>query len=116
MASTAEDMVRWYRRVLRGEFFKAPATLVEFKRVQAMADAIAHVVPANTVAYAKGGSIDWEGFHCLCLPGQMVVGAVPVTFCFTINWTGPNDGVPAIFESYRSAVADVLQAAVRAVA
>ena len=81
-----------------------------------MADAIAHVVPANTVAYAKGGSIDWEGFHCLCLPGQMVVGAVPVTFCFTINWTGPNDGVPVIFESYRSAVAGVLQEAARVVA
>ena len=116
MASTAEDMVRWYRRALRGEFFKASATLVEFKRVQAMADAIAHVVPANTVAYAKGGSIDWEGFHCLCLPGQMVVGAVPVTFCFTINWTGPNDGVPAILQSYKSAVADVPQEAARAVA
>ena len=46
----------------------------------------------------------------------MVVGAVPVTFCFTINWTGPNDGVPVIFESYRSAVADVLQEAAQAVA
>ena len=116
MASTAEDMVRWYRRALRGEFFKAPATLVEFKRVQAMADAIPLVVPANIVAYAKGGSIDWEDFHCLCVPGQMVVGTVPVTFCFTINWTGPNDGVPAMLQSYKSAVADVLQEAARAVA
>lgn len=50
----------------------------------------------NTVAYAKDGSIDWEGFHCLGLPSQMVVGSVPVTFCFTVNWTGPNDGTPAI--------------------
>jgi beta-lactamase class A len=116
MASTAEDMVRWYRRALRGEFFKAPATLVEFKRVQAMANAIPLVVPANIVAYAKGGSIDWEDFHCLCVPGQMVVGTVPVTFCFTINWTGPNDGVPAMLQSYKGAVADVLQEAARAVA
>ena len=38
MASTAEDMVSWYRRALPGDFFKKPGTLVEFKRIQAMAD------------------------------------------------------------------------------
>jgi beta-lactamase class A len=40
-----------------------PETLVEFKRIQAMADAIAQVVPPDTIAYAKGGSIDWDGFQ-----------------------------------------------------
>lgn len=114
MASTAEDMVRWYQQALRGAFFRKPGTLVEFKRIQAMADAIVHVVPPDTVAYAKGGSIEWAGFHCFSLPGQMIVGKVPVTFCFTINWTGRNDGVGAIFKSYVSAVADVLQEAARA--
>lgn len=115
MASTAEDMVRWYRQALRGAFFKKPETLLEFKRIQAMADAIVHVVPPDTVAYAKGGSIDWAGFHCFCLPGQMIVGKVPVTFCFTINWTGPDDGVAAIFKSYVAAVAEVLKEAAQAV-
>lgn len=115
MASTAEDMVSWYRQSLSGAFFRKPATLVEFKRIQAMADALIHVVPADTPAYGKGGSIDWQDFHCFCLPGQMVVGKVPVTFCFTINWTGPADGVGAIFQSYKTAVADVLQEAARAV-
>ena len=115
MASTAEDMVRWYQQALRGAFFKKPETLLEFKRIQAMADAIVHVVPPDTIAYAKGGSIEWAGFHCFSLPGQMIVGKVPVTFCFTINWTGPDDGVGAIFGSYVSVVADVLQEAARAV-
>jgi beta-lactamase class A len=115
MASTSEDMVRWYQQALRGAFFKKPGTLLEFKRIQAMADAIVHVVPPDTIAYAKGGSIEWAGFHCFSLPGQMIVGKVPVTFCFTINWTGPDDGVGAIFKSYVSAVADVLQEAARAV-
>lgn len=116
MASTAEDMVRWYQQALRGAFFKNAATLLEFKRIQAMADSIPHVVPPDTAAYAKGGSIDWEGFHCFCLPGQMVVGGkVPVTFCFTINWSGPNEGVGAIFQSYKTAVADVLEESARAV-
>jgi beta-lactamase class A len=113
MASTAEDMVRWYQLALRGTFFKEAATLVEFKRIQSMADAIAQIVPAGIAAYAKGGSIDWEGFHCFCIAGQMVVGKVPVTFCFTINWTGPDDGVAANFHAYKTAVADVLAEAAR---
>ena len=115
MASTAEDMVNWYRQALTGTFFQKPGTLVEFKRIQAMADALVHVVPPDTVAYGKGGSIDWQGFHCFCLPGQMIVGKVPVTFCFTINWTGPADGIGAIFQSYKTAVADVLREAAQAV-
>jgi beta-lactamase class A len=115
MASTAADMVRWYQQALRGAFFQKPGTLLEFKRIQAMADAIVHVVPPDTIAYAKGGSIEWAGFHCFCLPGQMIVGKVPVTFCFTINWTGPDDGVGAIFKSYVGAVADVLKEAAQAV-
>jgi beta-lactamase class A len=115
MASTADDLVHWYQQALRGAFFKRPETLVEFKRIQAMADAIARVVPADTVAFAKGGSIDWENFHCLCFAGQMIVSKVPVTFCMTLNWTGPADGVPAATQSYGAAVAGVLQEASAAV-
>jgi beta-lactamase class A len=116
MASTAEDMVAWYRKALTGTFFTKPGTLVEFKRIQSMADSLIHVVPPDTAAYGKGGSIDWQGFHCFCLPGQMIVGKVPVTFCFTINWTGPADGVGAIFDSYKTAIAEVLREAAVAVA
>jgi len=116
MVSTADEMVRWYRRVLKGEFFEEPGTLTEFKRIQAMADAISLVVPPDTAAYAKGGSIDWQDFHCFSLPGQMVVRGVPVTFCFTINWAGPDDSVAPMFGHFRERVADVLQKAAAAVA
>ena len=91
MVSTAADLVAYYRRAVAGEFFGKPETLTEFKRIQAMGDVISKVVPADTVAYAKGGSIDWQGFHALCATGQMLVGATPVTFCFILNWTGPDD-------------------------
>lgn len=115
MASSSADMVHWYQQALRGAFFKKPATLVEFKRIQSMADALIHVVPPDTTAYGKGGSIDWEHFHCFSLPGQMIVGKMPVTFCFTINWNGPDDGVPAIFQSFVASIADVLQEAAQVV-
>ena len=92
-----------------------PNTRVEFRRIQAMATALWQVVPAGIVAYGKGGSIDWGNFHCLCLPGTMVVGATPVTFCFTINWTGPDEGVATLFKEYVSAVAYALEETVKAV-
>jgi beta-lactamase class A len=115
MASSADDLVRWYQQALHGAFFKKPETLVEFKRIQAMADAMSMIVPPNIAAYGKGGSIDWEGFHCLSVAGQMIVGAVPVTFCFTINWPGPDDGVPGVLKTFGTALADVLRQAADAV-
>ena len=115
MASTAEEMVRWYQQALAGTFFKKPQTLAEFKRIQAMADAIATVVPPNMVAYAKGGSIDLNGFHARCLAGQMIAGSVPITFCTTINWNGADDTVGATFGAFVEVVVDVLQKAARAV-
>ena len=110
LASTCGEMVRWYREALAGAYFTEADTLREFKRIQAMADALSQVVPDGLAAYGKGGSIDWEQFHCFCLPGQMIVRGVPVTFCFTINWRGPDEGVAAMFGAYRAAVAGVLAA------
>ena len=115
MASSADDLVRWYQQALRGTFFKQPETLREFKRISAMADALSLIVPANIAAYGKGGSIDWADFHCLSVAGQMVVGAVPVTFCFNLNWSGPDDGVPAVMKSFGPILADVLKQAADAV-
>ncbi len=115
MMSSATDMVSWYRQALRGDPFKRPETLTEFKRIQNMADAIAHTVPSDIKAYGKGGSIDWDDFHCLSFPGQMRVAGAPVTFCFTINWTGPDEGVPSMTQQYIAAVASVLNEAALAI-
>ncbi len=108
MISSASEMVSYYRRALCGEFFCKPETLTEFKRIQAMASLIARVVPSDTAAYAKGGSIDWEGFHAVCAPGQMVVNGTPVTFCFTVNWTGPDSSVPEVLSEFAASVAEML--------
>ena len=45
----------------------------------------------------------------------MIVAEVPVTFCFTVNWTGPDDGVAGVFQAYKAAVGDVLKEAAQAV-
>jgi beta-lactamase class A len=74
-----------------------------------MADAIALVVPPDTPAYMKGGSIDWNGFHCMAAAGQMIVRGTPVTFCLTLNWRDSDSPDTAgVVEAYKTAAAGVL--------
>lgn len=108
MSAPAAEFVAYYRRALAGEFFKKPETLIEFKRVQAMADAIALVVPANTPAYMKGGSIDWNGFHCMALAGQMISHGTPVNIALLLNWTDSDGEQKKIAGGFKDAVGDVL--------
>ena len=108
MAVPASEFVAYYKRALTGSYFQKPETLTEFKRVQAMADAIALVVPADTVAYMKGGSIDWNGFHCLAVAGQMIVRDTPVTYALTYNWSDSDGDQKKLTEDFKAAVADIL--------
>lgn len=108
MAVPASEFVTYYKRALTGGYFQKPETLTEFKRIQAMADAIALVVPADTVAYMKGGSIDWNGFHCLAVAGQMMVRDTPVTFALPYNWTDSDGDQKKLTEGFKDAVAGIL--------
>ncbi len=93
LASSADDLVSYYKRALAGRLFTKPATLAEFKRIN-LTNAF---FPDDTVGYGKGGSGDWVAdatdvadFHALSYAGQMVVNATPVTFCFVVNWSSVN--------------------------
>ncbi len=108
MACPAATFVDYYQRALAGAAFARKETLVEFKRILAMADSIAHVVPADTPAYMKGGSIDWNGFHCMAAAGQMIVRGMPVTFCLNLNWRDRDGDAATITGAYKTAAADVL--------
>ena len=110
MAGSAAEFVTYYRRALHGQYLKEPASLTEFRRIQSLADVIAAIVPPGIAAYAKGGSIDWEGFHAFNATGQMVAGARLVTFCFTLNWQGPDSTVPTVGAAFKAAVGDMLAA------
>lgn len=114
MKGSAADFVGYYKRALDGAFFREPGTLAEFKRIQAMPAIITRAVPADTLAWVKGGSIEWEGFNCICLPGQMRRGALRATFCFTYNWEGPSEGIPAAGAAYLEAVSAALTGVVDA--
>ena len=90
LASSADDLVTYYKRALAGTLFTKRSTLSEFKRIH-MDN---RMFPEDTVGYGKGGSGNWFGdsmvvgdFHAISYAGQMVVNATPVTFCFVANWT-----------------------------
>jgi beta-lactamase class A len=87
MTSSPADLIAYYSRALRGDFFSKPETLVEFKRILSLADSIPHAVPPDTPAYMKGGSIDWKGFYTMASAGWMMLDALPVTFAILLNWT-----------------------------
>jgi beta-lactamase class A len=89
LASSADDLVSYYKRALAGRFFTKRTTLAEFKRIHLTNS----FFPDDPVGYVKGGSSDLladsptvADFHALSYAGHMVVEATPVTFCFVVNW------------------------------
>jgi beta-lactamase class A len=88
LASSADDLVSYYARALRGRFFRHGETLREFREILAMGDAIWLVpLPLGVSAFVKGGSIDTPGFHAVCVPGGMFFEDRWVFFAMTINWS-----------------------------
>jgi beta-lactamase class A len=111
LASSADDLVRYYKRALAGNFFIEPTTLAEFKRIH-----LTNVFfPPDTVGYAKGGSGDLVAhsaiadFHTICYAGQMVVGITPVSFCFVVNWTSPTVDTAAVIPAFAEVVLGSLE-------
>jgi beta-lactamase class A len=107
LASSADDLVSYYKQALAGTLFSKHSTLSEFKRILLTNT----FFPDDTVGYGKGGSGDWfdeslvsGDFHAISYAGQMVVDVTPVTFCFIVNWmsedpqSGSEDLAPAFTE------------------
>jgi beta-lactamase class A len=112
LAGNARDFVSWYEQALRGAFFSKRETLTEFKRIQAMSVQIAQAVPPDTPAYAKGGELPWPGLSTKSFAGQIVVGGdgrTPVTFCFIINWNGPESDFLAVEAEFFAAIKGILR-------
>jgi beta-lactamase class A len=117
LASSADDLVSYYKHVLAGRFFAEPATLAEFKRIHQLNNS--SFFPEDTVGYAKGGSADLlassatvADFHALSYAGQMVVEAAAVTFCFVVNWSSvdPNSTSDTLAPAFADAIKGCLVA------
>ncbi len=91
MASTPHDFVSFYSRALQGKFFNNSATLDEFRAILSRADAIQQTVPLGASAFLKGGAIDVDPFHALCLAGGAYMAGRWVYFAMMLNWDHPGD-------------------------
>jgi beta-lactamase class A len=117
LAGNARDFVSWYEQALLGAVFAKPATLREFKRIQAGSVQIPLAVPLDTPAYAKGGELPTTlGFplNAKSFAGQMIVGQgekqTPVTFCFVVNWDQSAGDFPVIEMEFFAAIQGILAA------
>lgn len=114
MAGSAADFVDYYERILAGSFLRTPAMQREFRRISSMPRSYWAAAPDNSVAFGKGGSVEWKGFNCFCLPGQVVLASgVPVTFSFCVNWTGKPSTIPGVADQFRSTISEALAAAAK---
>lgn len=108
--STADELISYYQRVLRGDFFTKPSTVTGFKRIHSEGNLTFAAVP-ETAIYAKIGNASWMEFHALCYPGQMILcDGTKVTFAFVVNWTGPDSETPDISQNFITIIGDALNA------
>jgi len=104
MTSTPDDFVSFYSRALQGDFFHHPETLAIFRAILRIADAIPQVVPLGVSAFMKGGSIDANPSHALCLAGGMFFSDRWAYITMMINWEKPGDSDPAIVAAFIATV------------
>ena len=114
MASTADDMVSWYRAVAAQRLLQDAR---HERRIRAHPGRWPRRCPRScrptSWRTARAAASTGRTSIACRLPGDMVVGATHVTFCFTINWTGPDNGVPDMMKRYVAAVAGVLEASAK---
>jgi len=93
MAVSPRDFVSFYSRALQGEFFNHPQLVPAFRGVLALSEAIPRAMPLGVNPFIKGGSIDFNGDHALCLAGGVFIPPARwVYFGMTLNWTDAEAG------------------------
>ncbi|MCC8986906.1 MAG: class A beta-lactamase-related serine hydrolase [Candidatus Contendobacter sp.] len=93
MAASPHDFVSFYSRALQGGFFQHPETLMTFRSVLALADAIPLAMPLGVNAFLKGGSIDFGGEHAFSVAGGMFIPPRRwVYYSLMTNWLDAEGG------------------------
>ena len=105
LASSADDLVSYYSRALRGKFFTHEETLQEFRRILTLCDFIYLVpLPLGLSAYAKSGNADAPDFHARSIAGGLWVAKRWIFFAFVINWYTPSPSDPETVAQFFSAI------------
>jgi beta-lactamase class A len=109
LASSAHDLVSYYSRALRGQFFEHSETLQEYRRILSLCDFIYLVpMPRGVTSCVKSGNADFPGFHVRSFAGGMWVKERWVFFAFLINWYAEEDRDEATVQAYFDAIHSTL--------
>ena len=105
LASSADDLVSYYSRALRGKFFQHGETLNEFRRILTLCDFIYLVpLPLGVSAYAKSGNADTPGFHMRSIAGGLFFSGQWIFFAFVINWFAERESDQRTVDQFFSAI------------
>jgi beta-lactamase class A len=110
LASSPDDLVSFFSRALRGDFFKNPETLFQFRRILLLGD-IGHLVrfPLGLSVLGKAGYADIAGSHARSIAGAVYFPDRWVYFSMVLNWDADEDKDPktvaAFYRAIRSSIA-----------
>lgn len=108
--STTKELASYYRRVLQGDFFKRPGSVIRFKSLHSRGNITFGSFP-ETPIYAKVGNASWINFHALCYAGQIFFSDQhKASFAFATNWSGPDSDFGRISNNFIGAITDSFKA------
>lgn len=108
--STTRELASYYTRVLRGDFFKKPGSVIRFKFLHSRGNITFGSFP-ETPIYAKVGNASWMDFHALCYAGQIFFSDQhKASFAFATNWTGPDSDFGRISNNFIGSITDSFKA------
>jgi beta-lactamase class A len=113
LASSPDDLVKYYAHALQGTLFEHRETLQEFRRILTLCDYI-HLIPLplGVSAYMKSGNADAPGFHVRAIAGGLYAGDRWIFFAFMLNWYAetPSDDqtVERLFAAINESLARVI--------
>lgn len=108
--STTRELASYYKRVLKGDFFTKPDSLMRFKSIHARGNITLDGLP-ETPSYAKLGNVSWMDFHALCYAGQIFFSDQnKASFAFAVNWSEPNSDFGRRLNNFTNTITDSFRA------
>ncbi len=105
LASSADDLVSFFSRALRGEFFSHRETRFQFRRILSLGD-INYLVPfpLGMSVFGKAGYADIKGEHARSIAGGVYFPNRWVYFSMVLNWDAAEMNDPETVNAFYRAI------------
>jgi len=105
LASSPDDLVSFFSRALRGDFFEYQETLLQFRRILLLGD-ITYLVPfpLGLSVFGKAGYADIPGAHARSIAGAVYFPDRWVYFSMVLNWDAAQADDPETVKAFYRAI------------